>query len=127
MEWKIAGSVIVALVVACAVLYVMHLNDAEENAALKTALAQQSAVLAETQKELQLRDTVIKQRDAELAELERKAEQQEGKYARLVRANRVVQEWDAVVLPDDVCGLLKGSAGASDRVSGDADAGGGHP
>lgn len=124
---RIAVSVIVALVVLCAILYAVHLRDAEENASLKTALDRQSAMLAETQAELALRDEVIKKRDAEIAEAERKAEAQEGKYARLVRANRVVQEWDAVALPDDVRGLLKGSAGASDRASGDADAGGGHP
>lgn len=128
MEWKIAGSVIVALVVACAVLYVMHLRDAEENTALKTALASQSAMLAETQKELQLRDTVIKQRDAALAEAERKKEQAEGKYAKLVRTSKIVRDWDVVLLPDDVNGLLKAASADSAAVtSGDADNGGGHP
>lgn len=127
MDWKIAGSVIVALVVACAVLYVMHLKDAEEVASLKTALDRQSAMLAETQAELALRDEVIKKRDAEIAEAERKAEQQEGKYARLVRANRVVQEWDAVALPDDVRGLLKGSTSGAAGAAGNTDGGSGNP
>ena len=124
---RIAVSVIVALVVLCAILYAVHLRDAEENASLKTALDRQSAMLAETQAELALRDEVIKKRDAEIAEAERKAEQQEGKYARLVRANRVVQEWDAVALPDDVRGLLKGSSSSAAGASGGADNGGGHP
>ena len=124
---RIAVSVIVALVVLCAILYAVHLKDAEENASLKTALDRQSAMLAETQAELALRDEVIKKRDAEIAEAERKAEQQEGKYARLVRANRVVQEWDAVALPDDVRGLLKGSSSSAAGASGGADNGGGHP
>jgi len=124
---RIAVSVIVALAVLCAILYAVHLKDAEENASLKTALDRQSAMLAETQAELALRDEVIKKRDAEIAEAERKAEQQEGKYARLVRANRVVQEWDAVALPDDVCGLLKGSSNSAAGASGGADNGGGHP
>ena len=124
---RIAVSVIVALVVLCAILYAVHLKDAEENASLKTALDRQSAMLAETQAELALRDEVIKKRDAEIAEAERKAEAQEGKYARLVRANRVVQEWDAVALPDDVRGLLKGSASGADRAAGNAYGGSGNP
>ena len=124
---RIAVSVIVALVVLCAILYAVHLKDAEENASLKTALDRQSAMLAETQAELALRDEVIKKRDAEIAEAERKAEAQEGKYARLVRANRVVQEWDAVALPDDVRGLLKGSASGADRAAGNANGGSGNP
>ena len=124
---RIAVSVIVALVVLCAILYAVHLRDAEENASIKTALDRQSAMLAETQAELQLRDEVIRKRDAEIAEAERKAEQQEGKYARLVRANRVVQEWDAVALPDDVTSLLKGSSNSAAGASGGADNGGGHP
>ena len=124
---RIAVSVIVVLVVLCAILYAVHLRDAEENASLKTALDRQSAMLAETQAELALRDEVIRKRDEAIAEAERKAEAQEGKYARLVRANRVVQEWDAVALPDDVTSLLKGSAGGADRASGGADNGGGHP
>ena len=124
---RIAVSVIVALVVLCAILYAVHLKDAEENASLKTALDRQSAMLAETQAELALRDAVIKQRDEAIAEAERKAEQQEGKYARLVRANRVVQEWDAVALPDDVRGLLKGSANSAAGAAGHADGGRGHP
>lgn len=124
---RITIAVIVALVVLCAILYAVHLKDAEENASLKTALDRQSAMLAETQAELALRDAVIKQRDEAIAEAERKAEQQEGKYARLVRANRVVQEWDAVALPDDVCGLLKGSAGSADRAAGHANGGRGNP
>ena len=124
---RITIAVIVALVVLCAILYAVHLRDAEENASLKTALDRQSAMLAETQAELQLRDEVIRKRDAEIAEAERKAEQQEGKYARLVRANRVVQEWDAVALPDDVTSLLKGSSNSAAGASGGADNGGGHP
>lgn len=124
---RIAVSVIVALVVLCAILYAVHLRDAEEVATLKTALDRQSVMLAETQAELALRDEVIRKRDAEIAEAERKAEQQEGKYARLVRANRVVQEWDAVALPDDVRGLLKGSSNSAAGASGGADNGGGHP
>ncbi len=124
---RIAVSVIVALVVLCAILYAVHLRDAEEVASLKTALDHQSAMLAETQAELALRDEVIKKRDAEIAEAERKAEAQEGKYARLVRANRVVQEWDAVALPDDVRGLLKGSANSAARAAGNANGGSGNP
>ena len=124
---RIAVSVIVALVVLCAILYAVHLKDAEENASLKTALDRQSAMLAETQAELALRDEVIKKRDAEIAEAERKAEQQEGKYARLVRANRVVQEWDAVALPDDVRGLLKGSASGAAGTAGDTNGRSGNP
>ena len=104
-----------------------NLKDAEENASLKTALDKQSAMLAETQAELALRDAVIKQRDADLAEAEKKAEQQEGRYARLVRANRVVQEWDAVRLPDDVCGLLKGSSNSAAGAAGNINGGSGHP
>lgn len=124
---RITISVIVALVVLCAILYAVHLKDAEEVASLKTALDRQSAMLAETQAELALRDEVIKKRDAEIAEAERKAEVQEGKYARLVRANRVVQEWDAVALPDDVRGLLKGSAGGAAGAAGHANGGSGNP
>jgi hypothetical protein len=124
---RIAVSVIVALVVLCAILYAVHLRDVEENASLKKALDRQSAMLAETQAELALRDEVIKKRDEAIAEAERKAEAQEGKYARLVRANRVVQEWDAVRLPDDVRGLLKGSANSADRTAGNADGGSGNP
>lgn len=124
---RITIAVIVALVVLCAILYAVHLKDAEEVASLKTALDRQSAMLAETQAELALRDEVIKKRDAEIAEAERKAEQQEGKYARLVRANRVVQEWDAVALPDDVTSLLKGSASGAAGAAGNADGGRGHP
>lgn len=124
---RITIAVIVVLVVLCAILYAVHLRDAEENASLKTALDRQSAMLAETQAELALRDEVIKKRDAEIAEAERKAEAQEGKYARLVRANRVVQEWDAVALPDDVRGLLKGSASGADRAAGNAYGGSGNP
>ena len=127
MEWKIAGAVIVALVVACAVLYAMHLRDAEENTALKTALASQSALLSETQAELALRDTVIKQRDAALAESERKKEQKDRQYAKLLRDKKDVRDWDSTALPDDVLGLLKAGA---DRAAGptcDTDNGGGHP
>ena len=124
---RITISVIVALVVLCAILYAVHLKDAEEVASLKTALDRQSAMLAETQAELALRDEVIKKRDAEIAEAERIAEVQEGKYARLVRANRVVQEWDAVALPDDVRGLLKGSAGGAAGAAGHANGGSGNP
>ena len=127
MDMRVTVSVIVALVVLCAILYAVHLRDAEENASLKTALDKQSAMLAETQAELALRDEVIRKRDADLAEAEKKAEQQEGRYARLVRANRVVQEWDAVRLPDDVCGLLKGSSDSTDRAAGNADGGSGNP
>ena len=127
MEWKIAGSVIVALVVLCAILYAMHLRDAEENAALKTALAQQNALLQETQAELALRDEVIKKRDAEIAEAERRKEQAEGRYAKLVRTSKVVADWDVVLLPDDVCGLLKAGAGGADRAAGNADGGSGNP
>ena len=124
---RIAVSVIVVLVVLCAILYAVHLRDAEENASLKTALDRQSAMLAETQAELALRDEVIRKRDEAIAEAERKAEAQERKYARLVRANRVVQEWDAVALPDDVTSLLKGSSNSAAGASGGAVNGGGHP
>lgn len=127
MDMRVTVSVIVALVVLCAILYAVHLKDAEENASLKAALDKQSAMLAETQAELALRDEVIRKRDAEIAEAERKAEAQEGKYARLVRANRVVQEWDAVALPDDVRGLLKGSANSASGAAGNTNGGSGHP
>ena len=127
MEWKIAGSVIVALVAACAVLYAMHLKDREENAALKTALAQQTALLQETQAELALRDEVIKQRDAQLADLDKRREKAEGRYAQLIRTSKVVRDWDVVLLPDDVCGLLKAGASGADRAAGNADGGSGNP
>ena len=128
MEWKIAGSVIVVLIIACAALYAMHRKDVEENTALKTALASQSALLSETQAELQLRDAVISKRDAEIAEADRKREQAENKYAKLVRTSKVVRDWDVVLLPDDVNGLLKAASTDSAAVSsGDADNGGGHP
>ena len=128
IDWKIWATVIVMLVAACCVLFMMHRAELEENTALKSALASQSALLSETQAELKLRDTVIKARDAELAEAERKAEQAEGKYARLVRTSKTVRDWDAVALPDDVRGMLRaGDAGAADRAAGGADAGCGRP
>ena len=125
---KILIGVIAALIIACAVLWWMHGADARENAELKTALAAQAAVLAETRAELELREAVIKKRDAEIAEAERKKEQAEGKYAKLVRTSKVVRDWDVVLLPDDVDELLKaGGAGRADRTAGDADAGSGRP
>ena len=128
MDWRIWAGVTAALIIACCILYWMHCADVKENTSLKTALAAQSALLSETQAELKLRDTVIKARDAELAEAERKAEQAEGKYARLVRTSKTVRDWDAVALPDDVRGMLRaGAAGAADRAAGGADAGGGRP
>ena len=108
-------------------LYVMNKNLAEKNASLEQALASQAALLKETQAELQLRDDVIKQRDAELAEAERKAEQQETKYARLVRTKKAVQDWDAVCLPDDVIGMLKAGPDRQDRAAGGTDSRGGNP
>lgn len=127
MEWKIAGSVIVALVVACAVLYVMHLKDAEEVTALKTALASQSALLSETQAELALRDAVIKQRDAALAESERRKEQKDRQYAKLLRDKKDVRDWDSTALPDDVLGLLQAGASGAAGPTCDTDNGGGNP
>ena len=125
---KILIGVIVALIVACVVLWWLHGMDARENAELKTALAAQAAVLAETQQELALRDAVIKKRDAEIAEAERRKEQAEGKYAKLVRTSKVVRDWDVVLLPDDVNELLKsGGAGGAAGAAGNADAGGGNP
>jgi len=127
LDWRILVGVIAALAAACVVLYWMHLSDARENAELKTALSAQAAVLAETKAELELRDAVIKKRDAEIAEADRKREQAEGKYAKLIRTSKVVRDWDVVLLPDDVAGLLKAGAGGADRAAGNADTGGGNP
>ena len=128
LDGKILMGVIVALIVACGILYWMHCADTRENAELKTALSAQAAVLAETKAELELRDAVIAKRDAEIAEAERKREQAEGKYAKLVRTSEVVRDWDVVLLPDDVNELLKaGGAGGADRAAGNADTGGGNP
>ena len=128
LDWRILVGVIAALAAACVVLYWMHLSDAEENASLKTALSAQAAVLAETKAELELRDAVIAKRDAEIAEAERRKEQAEGKYAKLIRTSKVVRDWDVVLLPDDVNELLKaGGADRADKSAGNADAGGGHP
>ena len=124
---RIAVSVIVALVVLCAILYAVHLKDAEEVASLKTALDRQSAMLAETQAELALRDEVIKQRDAQLADLEKRKEKAEGKYAQLIRTSKAVRDWDGVALPDAVTELLQGGANREDRAAGSPDHGGGHP
>ena len=125
---KILVGVIAALIIACAVLWWLHSAAARENAELKTALSAQAAVLAETQQELALRDAVIKKRDAEIAEAERRKEQAEGKYAKLVRTSKVVRDWDVVLLPDDVNELLKaGGAGGADRPAGNADKGSGNP
>ena len=118
---------IVILSLACCILYAMHCKDEEENKQLKTALAAQSALLAETQAELALRDTVIAKRDAELAEMERKSEAQERAYAKLKRENKEVRDWADTLLPADVRGLLKnGKRGAAD-TSGGTVGGSGNP
>ena len=128
MDWRIWAGVTVALIIACMVLYWMHTIDARENEALKTALASQGALLRETQAELQLRDTVISQRDAEVAELERAAEKKDRQYAKLLRDKKEVRDWDAVILPDDVSELLKAAGSDSaDRSAGSPDARGGNP
>ena len=128
LDWRILAGVIAALAAACAVLYWMHLADARENAELKTALSAQAAVFAETREELARRDAVIAKRDAEIAEAERRKEQAEGKYAKLIRTSKVVRDWDVVLLPDDVNELLKsGGAGGADRAAGNADGGSGNP
>ena len=108
-------------------LYTMNKNLAEKNASLEQALKTQNALLQETQAELQLRDEVIKKRDAELAEAALKAEAQESKYARLVRTKKAVQDWDAVCLPDDVIGMLKAGPDRQDRAAGGTNNGGGNP
>ena len=128
MEWKICAGVIIVLLAACAILYAMHLRDAEENASLKTALAAQGAVLAETRAELALRDAVIAKRDAALAEAERKAEQQGRAYAKLKREKKDVRDWADSPLPGDVRGLLEaaGSGDAAGPTCG-ADGRGGNP
>ena len=112
---------------AALVLFIMNRNLAEKNASLEQALKTQNALLQETQAELKLRDDVIKQRDAEIAEAERKAEAQETKYARLVRTKKAVQDWDAVCLPDDVIGMLKGSSNSADGAARNSNGGSGNP
>lgn len=126
MEKFLLGSVVFFGGVSL-LLYTMNKNLAEEKASLEQALASQAALLQETQAELKLRDDVIKKRDAELAEAERKAEAQETKYARLVRTKKAVQDWDAVCLPDDVIGMLKAGPDRQDRAAGGTDNGGGNP
>ena len=123
MDWRILAGMITALIIACAILYAMHLRDAEENASLKTALASQGAVLAETQKELALRDNAIKKRDADIAALERKSEAQGRKYARLLREKKDVRDWADTPLPADVRGLLNAGADGADRSAGRSDGG----
>jgi uncharacterized protein HemX len=108
-------------------LYTMNKNLAEKNASLEQALASQAALLQETQAELQLRDDVIKQRDAAVVEAERKKEQKERQYAKLLRDKKDVRDWDSTALPDDVLGMLQAGA---DRAAGptcDADGRGGNP
>ena len=128
MEVKILLTMLGLSGILCGVLYAMHRHEAAENMELRAALAKTSSLLAETQAELQLRETVIARRDAKLAELERKAEQKDRRYAKLVRNNKAVRDWDSAALPDDVLGLLK--AGRADTPAGptcDADDGRGNP
>ena len=128
MEVKILLAMLGLSGILCGVLFAVNRHETQQNMELRAALAKSSAMLAETQAELQLRDTVIAKRDAEVAELERKAEQQETKYARLVRTKKAVQDWDAVALPDDVLGMLH--ARDADRAADSArntDNGGGNP
>jgi lipid II:glycine glycyltransferase (peptidoglycan interpeptide bridge formation enzyme) len=113
---------------AALVLFVMNRNLSEKNAALQQALAQQNALLEETQAELEKRDAVISQRDAQLEELQNRTAKAEDKYAKLIRSSKVVRDWDVVLLPDDVLGLLK-TRGA-DSAAGptcDTDGSGGNP
>lgn len=128
MDLRILVGLIVALIAAAVVLSVMLSSASKENASLKTALAAQGAVLAETRAELALRDAVIKKRDAEIAEAERKAEQQGRAYAKLKREKKDVRDWADSPVPADVRGLLE--AAGADRAAGPtcgADGRGGNP
>ena len=121
--WMILSGIFGAFGLACCILFAMYSSAARENTELKAALASQSALLAETQKELQLRDTVIRKRDAEIAEAERKAEAQGRKYARLLREKKDVREWADSPLPADVRGLLNANADGAARPAGRSDDG----
>ena len=117
MEKYLVG-IILFLGASALILFVMNRNLSTRNTELQRALDMQTALLTETQDELAKRDAVISQRDAQLADLEKKAEQAEGKYAKLVRTSQIVRDWDVVLLPDDVNELLKArgldnSAGAT--------------
>lgn len=122
MEKILTGMVVIMAFAIVVLLWQLRIRDAE-NADLKTALATQGALLAETQMELQLRDTVIRKRDAEIAEAERKAEAQGRKYARLLREKKDVREWADAPLPADVRGLLEANADGADHPAGGADDG----
>ena len=123
MDWRVLAGLIVGLIAACVVLFVLLTAETRENAELKTALASQGAVLAETQKELALRDNAIKKRDADIAALERKSEAQGRKYARLLREKKDVRDWADTPLPADVRGLLNAGADGADRSAGRSDGG----
>ncbi len=122
MEKILTGMVVIMAFAIVVLLWQLRIRDAE-NADLKTALATQGALLAETQAELQLRDTVIRKRDAEIAEAERKAEAQGRKYARLLREKKDVREWADAPLPADVRGLLEANADGADHPTGSSDDG----
>lgn len=120
--------IIIFLGASALILFVMNRNLSEKNAALQQALATQNALLNETQAELAKRDAVITQRDAQLEELQNRTAKAEDKYAKLIRSSKVVRDWDVVLLPDDVLGLLQ--AGGADSTAGptcDPNNGGGNP
>ena len=124
---KYLSAVIVFLGVACLVLFLMNNNLHEKNTQLQTALDVQSALLKETQAELELRDNVIRQRDAAVAELEQQTERKDRQYAQLLRNKKDVRDWDAVCLPDDIMGMLKAGSDSAARAARNIDARGGNP
>ena len=127
MEKYLVG-IIIFLGASAMILFVMNRNLSEKNVALQHALATQNALLNETQAELAKRDAVITQRDAQLEELQNRTAKAEDKYAKLIRSSKVVRDWDVVLLPDDVLGLLK--ARGADSAAGptcDTDGSGGNP
>lgn len=127
MEKYLVG-IIIFLGASALILFVMNRNLSERNVALQTALTQQNALLQETQAELEKRDAVISQRDAQLADLEKRTQKAEGRYAQLVRTSQAVKDWDVVLLPADVNELLKArDTDNSDRASGNSNAGSGNP
>ena len=117
----------VAFGAAALLLLIMNRNLSERNAELKKALDMQTELLKDTQAELEKRDAVILQRDAQIAELEKRTTKAEGKYAQLVRTSKAVQDWDVVLLPDAVGELLRKGADCEAGAAGNVDAGGGHP
>ena len=116
--------IILFLGASALILFIMNRNLSTRNTELQRALDMQTALLTETRDELAKRDAVISQRDAQLADLEKKAEQAEGKYAKLVRTSQIVRDWDVVLLPDDVNELLKARGLDSEAgATGNADKG----